>query len=192
MLKKKELCMPKKNLVLLTITATLLMLLVITPVASSRDDDRPPSNTQIAFAQKVSDLMLNELLAALFKEFDETTPQNVDHGKQAISLIFNDLNRDMRLVGKFRPLLGKDNDLPNDGFESKALSLAMTGQPYMAVEQVNDTWFYRRSIPLSNTFHPNCVLCHTNFTPAFFSSTNNAGQWVGTLVLRVPIKSEDN
>ena len=184
--------MPKKNLVLFTITATLLMAFVLTPVASPQDDDRPPSSTQIAFAQKVSDLMLNELLAALFKEFDETTPQNVDHGKQAISLIFNDLNRDMRLVGKFRPLLGKDNDRPNDGFETTALNLALTGQPYTAVQQVNDTWFYRRSIPLSNTFHQNCVLCHTNFTPAFFNSTNNPGQWVGTLVLRVPIKTEDN
>src|SRR6185369_8010896 len=68
-----------------------------------------------------------ELLAALFKEFDETTPQNVDHGKQAISLIFNDLNRDMRLVGTFRPLLGKDNDRPNDSFENTALRLALTG-----------------------------------------------------------------
>jgi len=36
------------------------------------------------------------------------------------------------------------------------------------------------------------VLCHTNFTPEFFNSTNNPGQWVGTLLLRVPIKSSDN
>ena len=48
---------------------------------------------QVASAQQVSDLMVNELVAALFKECDETTPQNVEHGKQAISLIFNDLNR---------------------------------------------------------------------------------------------------
>jgi hypothetical protein len=184
--------MRKKNLVLFAITVTLLLAFVITPIASTHDDDRPPSSTQIAFAQQVSDLMLNELLAALFKEFDETTPQNVAHGKQAISLIFNDLNRDMRLVGTFRPLLGKDNDRPSDGFESTALSLALTGQPYTAVQQVNDTWFYRRSIPLSNKFHQNCVLCHTNFTQDFFNSTNNPGQWVGTLLLRVPIKTEDN
>jgi hypothetical protein len=135
--------------------------------------------------------MLNELLAALFKEFDETTPDNVAHGKQAISLIFNDTNRDMRLVGTFRPLLGKNNDLPSDAFESAALKLALSGQATTAVQQVNDTWYYRRSIPLSNTFHQNCVLCHTNFTPEFFSSTNNPGQWVGTLLLRVPIKSEN-
>jgi len=168
-----------------------LMAFVVTPIASTQNDV-PPSSKQIAFAKQVSDLFLNEVLAALFKEFDETTPQNADQGKQAISLIFNDLNRDMRLVGKFRPLLGGDNDLPSDTFESTALSLALTGQPYTAVQQVNDTWFYRRSIPLSNTFHQSCVLCHTNFTQDFFNSTNNPGQWVGTLVLRVPIKSEDN
>jgi len=183
--------MPKKILVVFTVAVTVLMAFVVTPIASTQNDV-PPSSKQIAFAKQVSDLFLNEVLAALFKEFDETTPQNADQGKQAISLIFNDLNRDMRLVGKFRPLLGGDNDLPSDTFESTALSLALTGQPYTAVQQVNDTWFYRRSIPLSNTFHRNCVLCHTNFTQDFFNSTNNPGQWVGTLVLRVPIKSEDN
>ena len=60
-----------------------------------------------------------------FQEFNETTPANAEHGKQAISLIFNDLNRDV-------PLLG-------------------------------------------------------NFTPEFFASTNNPGQWVGALAVRVPI-----
>ena len=71
-----------------------------------RNGHGQPSTAQIATAQKVSDLMLNELLAALFQEFNETTPDNVDEGEQAISLIFNDLNRNMRLVGTFGPLLG--------------------------------------------------------------------------------------
>lgn len=184
--------MRKIHLVLSAIAVTVLVVaLGLTTIASTQDNDRPPSSSQIAFAKQVSDLMLNELLAALFKEFDETTPDNVAHGKQAISLIFNDTNRDMRLVGTFRPLLGKNNDLPSDAFESAALKLALSGQATTAVQQVNDTWYYRRSIPLSNTFHQNCVLCHTNFTPEFFSSTNNPGQWVGTLLLRVPIKSEN-
>ena len=56
--------------------------------------------------------MVNELVAALFTEFDETTPQNVPHGKQADALIFNDLNRNMRLIGTFGPLLGGDNGRP--------------------------------------------------------------------------------
>jgi hypothetical protein len=55
------------------------------------------------------------------------------------------------------------------------------------VKKVNNTWYYRRSVPLSNTLHPACVLCHTNFTPAFFAETNNTGEWVGALMLRVPI-----
>src|SRR5262245_4818194 len=134
--------MPKKHLILSTFAAVALVVgLGFTSMAYTHDDDRPPSNAQIAFAQQVSDLMLNELLAALFKEFDETTPQNVEHGKQAISLIFNDLNRDMRLVGTFRPLLGRDNDRPSDSFESKALALALTGQNTAAVQQVNDNWY---------------------------------------------------
>jgi len=89
-------------------------------VIAHANDDNPPSSTQVAFAQKVSDLMLNELVAALFQEFDETTPDNVPHGKQAISLVFNDVNRDMRLVGSFSPLLGGANDRPDDRFERTA------------------------------------------------------------------------
>ena len=152
-------------------------------------DDEKPSSRQIAFAQEVSDLLVNEVVAALFKEFDETTPENVEHGKQAISLIFNDVNRDIRLVGAFGPLLGGNNDRPSDRFETTALRQALTGEAYTAVQKVNDTWFYRRSVPLSNTLHQNCVLCHTNFTPAFFNSIHNPGQWVGALVLDVPIRS---
>jgi hypothetical protein len=183
----------KKHLLMSAVaTATLVLTLGITGIAYAHKDDHPPSNKQIAFAQQVSDLLLNELLAALFQEFKETTPQNVEHGKQAISLVFNDVNRDMRLVGAFSPLLGKDNDRPSDTFENTALRLALTGQTLTAVEEINDRWYYRRSVPLSNTFHQSCVLCHTNFTREFFDSTNNPGQWVGTLLLRVPIQSNEN
>jgi hypothetical protein len=151
-------------------------------------DDDPPSSRQIAFAQDVSNLMVNELVAALFTEFNETTPANVEHGKQAISLIFNDVNRDMRLVGAFRPLLGGSNDRPGDRFEATALRRALTGESHTAVQKVNDTWTYRRSVPLSNKMHQNCVLCHTTFTADFFGP-DNTGQWVGALVLGVPIRS---
>jgi hypothetical protein len=156
-------------------------------VAYAHDDD-PPSRRQIAFAADVSNLLVNEVVAALFKEFDETTTQNVEHGKQAISLIFNDANRDIRLVGAFGPLLGGANNRPGDRFETTALRRALTGESFTDVQKINDTWYYRRSVPLSNTLHPNCVLCHTNFTAAFFDNTNNPGQWVGMLVLGVPIR----
>ena len=156
-------------------------------VAYAHDDD-PPSTRQVAFAEEVSDLLVNEVVAALFKEFDETTPQNVEHGKQAISLIFNDANRDMRLIGAFGPLQGGANDRPGDRFETTALKRALDGEAYAAVQKINDTWYYRRSVPLSNTLHQNCVLCHTNFTADFFNRTNNQGEWVGALVLGVPIR----
>lgn len=151
---------------------------------ASQGQGNPPSAGGVAFAQQVSDLLLNELVAALFQEFNETTPGNVEHGKQAISLIFNDLNRDIRLVGTFRPL-GGENALPEGSFEKQALERALTGESLTAVQRVASTWYYRRSIPLSNTLHTACVLCHTNFTPEFFA--NNPGQWVGMLALRVPI-----
>lgn len=150
-----------------------------------------PSNEDVAFAQRTSDLMLNELLAALFKEFDETTPENVEEGKQAISLIFNDSNRDMRLIGVFPPLQGGFNDLPSDFFEQRSLALALKGQANTSVERVGNRWYYRRSVALSNAFHQACALCHTNFTPQFFQQTNNTGQWVGALTLRVPIKNQN-
>jgi hypothetical protein len=155
---------------------------------NDRHDHGTPSDAQIATAQKVSDLMLNELLAALFQEFGETTVDNVDEGEQAISLIFDDANRSMRLIGVFGPLLGGANDRPADGFERTALDDALEGTARTAVERVDGTWLYRRSIPLSNTFHPNCVLCHQNFTSDFFARTDNPGQWVGALVLGVPIR----
>jgi hypothetical protein len=156
-------------------------------------DDNRPSDRQIEFAQQVSDLMVAEIVAALFQEFDETTPQNVEHGKQAISLIFNDLNRDMRLIGTFGPLLGGSNDRPSDRFEQTALRQALTtGEPVTAVQKVNDTWVYRRSVPLDNTLHPNCVLCHTNFTSEFFERTDNPKQRVGALVLSVPIRTSSS
>lgn len=148
-----------------------------------------PSPEAVAFAQKTSDLMMNELKAALFQEFNETTPDNVEHGKQAISLIFNDANRDMRLIGVFPQLLGGYNDLPSDSFEQRALARSLRGEDITAVERVDNRWYYRRSLALSNTFHQACALCHTNFTPQFFQQTNNPGQWVGALTVRVPIRN---
>ena len=168
----------------------LVLLLTVAGVAGFGRTDHSPSNEEVAFAQRTSDLLLNELLAALFQEFNETTPHNVEEGKQAISLIFNDDNKDMRLVGAFDPLLGGDNDLPRDAFEEAALDRALQGQAHTAVERKGNRWYYRRSIALSNTFHSACVLCHTNFTNQFFQQNNNPGQWVGALALRVPIKGE--
>lgn len=170
--------------------AALLLPLTLSLTGFALADDDRPSPEQIAFAKSVYGLMSNELVAALFQEFNETTPENVEHGKLAISLIFNNANRDMRLIGGFGPLLGGDNDRPSDAFEQRALNLALKGQAHESVERVNGRWYYRRSFALSNTFHAACATCHTNFTPQFFQATNNPGQWVGALLQRVPIDSE--
>lgn len=153
-------------------------------------DGNPPSNDEEAFAQKTSELLHNELVAALFQEFNETTAANVEHGKQAISLIFNNANRDMRLIGLFAPLQGGINNLPSDSFERRSLAFALQGLENRSVERIGARWYLRRSFPLSNTFHASCVLCHTNFTSQFFTQTNNPDQWVGALTIRVPIKED--
>jgi hypothetical protein len=168
----------------------LVVLLTVAGVAAFGRADNSPSNEEVAFAHRTSNLLQNELLAALFQEFNETTPENVEEGKQAISLIFNDSNRDIRLIGVFPPLLGGLNDLPSDSFERRSLALALQGEANTSVERVGNRWYYRRSVALSNTFHPSCVLCHTNFTDQFFTQTHNEDQWVGALTLRVPIKDD--
>ena len=145
-------------------------------------DDRPGSKA-VQTAQKTSDLMLATILAALGQEFKETTAGNVELGKQSISLIFNDTNKDMRLVGVLNPL--RASDIPQDAFEAAALAYAMHGQNLVDVQRADDKWYYRRSVALSN-FDPSCGLCHTNFGPV------NDKKWVGALMLRVPIASHDN
>ncbi|MGA9773921.1 MAG: hypothetical protein WBV94_33125 [Blastocatellia bacterium] len=169
---------------------TLVLLLTFVGVVGFGRPDSPPSNEERAFAEKTSKLLHNELIAALFQEFNETTPENVEQGKQAISLIFNNSNRDMRLIGIFPPLQGGLNNLPADSFERRSMILALQGQENTSVERVGDRWYYRTSFPLSNTFHASCVLCHTNFTNQFFTQTHNPDQWVGALTLRVPIKED--
>lgn len=166
---------------------TLVFLLTVAGVSVYGLTGNSPSTEEIAFAERSANLLQNELLAALFKEFDETNAGNVEEGKQAISLIFNNANRDMRLIGIFPPLQGGVNDLPSDSFERRSLGLALQGDGNTSVEHVSGRWYYRRSIALSNTFHPSCVLCHTNFTNQFFTQTHNPEQWVGALTLRVPI-----
>ena len=143
--------------------------------------DTPPDPQQVQFAQRTSDLMVATLFAALLQEFAETTPANVEEGKQSISLIFHDRNEDMRLVGELEPL--RSNDVPEDSFEATALDLAMQGENYTAVEKVHGKWLYRRSVALSN-FHPACAMCHADFGPV------DNTQWVGALMLRVPIADE--
>ena len=144
--------------------------------------DSPPSPQQVQFAQRTSNLMLATVFAALLQEFAETKPENVEEGKKSISLIFNDRNDDMRLVGVLQPL--RQNDVPQDAFEATALARAMQGQNYADTEKVQGKWYYRRSVAVSN-FHPACRMCHSNFGPV------NDTEWVGALMLRVPVTDKE-
>jgi len=153
-------------------------------------ENNPPTEQQKEFAEQTADLLQKEVFAALLQEFGETTPENVEQGKQAVSLIFHDANRDIRLIGVFPPLLGGNNNIPSDSFERESIALALQGKPNTAVEREGNRWYYRRSIALSNAMHTSCALCHANFTPQFFEQTNNPGQWVGALTLRVPIREQ--
>jgi hypothetical protein len=161
------------------------VLLTIVAVVGLGQADHSPTNEEREAAKKTSDLLHNELFSALITEFNETTAENAEQGKHAISLIFNDSNRDLRLIGVFEPLQGGFNDVPSDQFEQRSLSLALQGKGNTSFERMGSRWYYRRSDPLSNTFHPNCVLCHTNF-----ANLQNEGQWVGALVTRVPIERD--
>src|SRR5262245_34760964 len=97
------------------IAASLILTLVA--IAAIATPDNPPPQGQVESAKTTTDLLHNELFAALLKEFDETTPANANQGKRAISLIFNNSNRDIRLIGVVPPLLGGLNNLPSDAFE---------------------------------------------------------------------------
>jgi hypothetical protein len=170
----------KRLLVCGVVTGVIAAAVVLDTTAYA--DDRPGSQAVLS-AQKTSDLMLATLFAALGQEFAETTTDDVEQGKQSISLIFNDKNKDMRLVGVLGPL--RAGDIPQDSFEAAALASAMHGQNFNDVQRVDGQWYYRRSVALSN-FHPACVLCHTNFGPT------DSTKWVGALMLRVPIAGHDN
>ena len=152
-------------------------------VAVARTGNQPPPQANIDYAKGVANLLQNETVAALFQEFSETTPANAAQGKIAIGLMFNDANPAIRLIGNLAPL--DPGNVPRDSFENTALfnAVDLNGTSFEAVEQSQDqanSWFYRRSIPLSNNFSTACVICHTNFATV-------QNPWVGALTLRVPI-----
>jgi hypothetical protein len=170
--------------------ALVILIAVAGLVAFGRVNNDPPTEAEKEVAVQTANLLQKEVFAALLQEFGETTPENVEQGKQAISLVFHDANRDIRLIGSFNPLLGGNNNLPSDEFEQQSLARALQGEGNFTVERHGNRWYYRRSIALSNSIHTSCAMCHTNFTPQFFEQTNNPDQWVGALTLRVPIKQE--
>ena len=142
--------------------ALVVLLAVASLVAFARVNNDPPTDQQKEFAEQTADLLQKEVFAALLQEFGETTPENVEQGKQAVSLIFHDSNRDIRLIGVFPPLLGGNNNIPSDPFERQSLALALQGKPNMTVERVGNRWYYRRSIALSRSSTPSPVTAETS------------------------------
>jgi hypothetical protein len=177
----------KKYIIQGLIAAVLTIGLGLTAITNSYahygSQGNPPAPTtqQVDFAVRTSDLMLKTLFAALTQEFDETTAANVPEGNHSISLIFNDKNRDMRLVGTVGPL--RESDRPSDKFEREANQLVLTkGEALTRVENVDGKWYYRRSVPLTN-FRSECSLCHVNYPKG------PTPDRVGALILRIPVKS---
>jgi hypothetical protein len=159
------------------------LILGVGAVAIARTGNQPPPQANIDYAKGVATLLQNQTLAALLQAFNQTTAANAPQGDVAIGLVFDDANPAIRLIGHLSPL--DPGNVPRDSFETTALfnAVNLSGTPFEAVEQSEDqanTWFFRRSIPLSN-FHPACVICHTNFGP------QNPNEWVGALTVRVPI-----
>jgi hypothetical protein len=178
-----------KKLAIRGLIATVLVIgLSLTAITNTyatpkRYASKPPSTEQVAFAKRTYDLMFNTVLAALLQEFKQTLEEakkphpSFAEGNQSISLVFNDANRDMRLIGNVDRL--RPTDKPSDPFEVKANEAAMTtGTAIDAVEKIDGQWYYRKSTPLNNGISPACVLCHVTYKP---------DQKVGALVLRVPI-----
>ena len=159
----------------------------LTQIRADDDEDEFPSQEAIDFATETTVRLTDELFAALLNEFNATTPANAPNGIEAIQIIFNNGNDNMRLVGVNVPF-DVDN-IPRDPFEIEAHTKALVGEELQEVRRDGDDddgqFFLRTSIPLSN-FHANCVLCHTNFGP------QDATQWVGALMLKVPINGSDD
>ncbi len=137
-----------------------------------------PSAAAEAFANDVADAMVDRIVALLFREFAVTTAANAAVGTEAISNIFHDGNRSMRLVGDVEPL--QLSNLPQDDFERDALAAAKLGQNFSRTERSKGTWYVRKSIAVATTFSTSCVHCHGNFDGL-------ANPWVGALMVKAKV-----
>ncbi len=130
------------------------------------------------FASAVADAMVDRLVALLFREFEVTTAENAPVGTAAISNIFHDDNKLMRLVGDVQPL--QNSNRPRDDFERDALAAAKLGNNFSRTERVNGRWWVRKSIAVATTFSTSCVHCHSNFATV-------SNPWVGALMVRAKV-----
>ncbi len=76
------------------------------------DANKTPSPAEIAAAEAASGSLIGTLAVGLFSLFDVTVPATVDQGNEAIRIIFDDGNPNIRLVGENGPL--SDDNRPRD------------------------------------------------------------------------------
>lgn len=152
---------------------------VETATTESAVHHHPPSAADQAFANDVADAMVDRIVTLLFREFAVTTPANAAVGTAAISNIFDNDNKSMRLVGDVDPL--QNSNRPKDDFERDALAAAKGGNNFARTEKVNGRWYVRKSIAVATTFSPSCVHCHANFEGL-------ANPWVGALMVRAKVE----
>jgi hypothetical protein len=159
-------------------TFIIACLLMFLPYAVQADN--PPTAEDKAFTINVADTLQGRIFALLLNEFANTSADNFEAGTVAISLVFDDNNQSLRLVGTLEPL--RSNDAPQDKFEFDALKEAMLGNSTEGFYKANDKYYFRRSVPLKN-FDNSCAICHQNYA----SPADNA--YVGALMLKVPVIS---
>jgi hypothetical protein len=176
----------KKLIIQAVIASVLVIGFGITAMTSQASSYNKPALTSpaVVYASETTDILQARLFAALGQEFAVTTVATAPKASDAISIIFNDENHDMRLVGTVGPL--RTNDYPKDNFERTAVAKAVDQQQIAVSEAVTGgpgNWYYRRAIPVSNALAPTCVLCHANY-----ANLPANKQIVGALALKVRVK----
>jgi hypothetical protein len=174
----------KKLIIQAVIASVLVIGFGITAMTSQASSYNKPAlnSPAVVYASETTNILQARLFAALTQEFAVTTAETAPKASDAISIIFNDKNHDMRLVGTVGPL--RQNDYPEDNFEQTAVAKAVNQQNGAVSEAVTGEpgeWYYRRAVPLSN-FSESCKLCHLNYRS--LPST----KIVGVLALKVPVK----
>jgi hypothetical protein len=153
---------------------------------AAQPQPQAPSPAAVADSEAVAATHRSRTLAALFEEFRTTTPENARINSRAISNLFSDGNRLMRLVssGDFTPLQASARPLTR--FEADAIASFKAGGPgfFSRLDRVGPLWMQCEAIALNNgafldgtDMNPTvCQTCHSSFpadTTALVGSLNH-------------------
>ena len=155
-------------------------------MAAGQGGPPAPSPEAVADSAAVAATHRSRTLAALFEEFRTTTPENARINSRAISNLFADGNRLMRLVtsGDFAPIQQSAQAITK--FEADAIASFKAGGPgfFSRLDRVGPNWVMCEAIALNNgaflegtDMSPNvCQTCHASFptdTTALVGSLNH-------------------